>query len=91
MLKAFSLVGFLAVVGVCCAPNGANAALLMPDSPTRLTGVEQAFPISFWAKPYPYGFVPWRRCSRVLIETPEGRSWERVCRTARDVVLRRAY
>jgi hypothetical protein len=56
-----------------------------------LAGDPQVLPVSFWAKPYPYGYAPWRRCPRVRVETPYGWTWERVCSTPREVILQRAY
>jgi hypothetical protein len=91
MLKTFARVGFLAVAAFFCAASGAHAAMQMPASAALLTGESQATPITFWAQPYPYRFVPWRRCPRVRVETPYGWYWDRVCIARGEPVLRRAY
>lgn len=91
MLKTIGRVGVLSVAALMVAAGGADAAMPMSPSSALLSGEAQAVPVSFWAKPYPYGYTPWRRCPRVRVETPYGWSWERVCHPARGVVLQRAY
>ncbi|UPJ46099.1 hypothetical protein IVB40_28215 [Bradyrhizobium sp. 40] len=61
----------------------ASSALLIGDSYTA--------PITFWAHPYPYRYVPRRRCPLVRVETPYGWYWDHVCVTLASPVLRRAY
>ncbi|WP_247005208.1 hypothetical protein [Bradyrhizobium sp. PRIMUS42] len=47
-------------------------------------------PVTFWAQPYPYRYVPSRRCPLVRVETPYGWYMDRVCAPV-GPVLRRAY
>jgi len=60
------------------------------SSPAVLTGQSQVMPATFWAQPYPYRYVPVRRCPLVRVETPYGWYMDRVC-TPVGPVLRRAY
>lgn len=90
MLQTFARVGLLGLAAFLCAASGAIAAMQMPAGAARLTGEGQATPATFWAQPYPYRFVPSRRCPRVRVETPYGWYWDRVCAPV-GPVLRRAY
>jgi len=83
--------GLLAVATLLGPVSAANAAMQLPGTAASLAQRIQASPVTFWAKPYPYGYVPWRRCPRVRVETPYGWTWERLCPAPRGVVLRRAY
>jgi hypothetical protein len=90
MLRTFARVGLLALAATFCAAGGATAAMQMPASAALLTGEGQATPVTFWAQPYPYRYVPSRRCPLVRVETPYGWYLDRVC-AAPGPVLRRAY
>lgn len=89
MFKAFARVGLFALTAAFSTISAANAGMQMPASATLLVGHVQATPVTFWAHPYPYRYVPWRRCPLVRIETPYGWYWDRVC--AAGPILRRAY
>ncbi|QPF88083.1 hypothetical protein IC762_12840 [Bradyrhizobium genosp. L] len=67
--------------------------MLMPAKAAILAGEAQATtPVTFWAQPYPYRFVPRHvRCPRVRVETPYGWYWDRACVASGEPVLRRAY
>lgn len=74
-----SMLSLAVVVVVVSQPAAAGlqssvVTLLAPPH----TAVER---VSFWARPYPYGYSGWRGCRyhRVKIETPYGRRWRRVC------------
>lgn len=90
MFKTIARVGLLAVTASLCAASGAKAGMQMPMSAAFLAGKGDANPVTFWAQPYPYRYVPWRRCPLVRVETPYGWYWDRVC-SAAGPVLRRAY
>lgn len=90
MLQTFARVGVLALVVSFWAASDASAAMHMSASATLLTAEGQATPITFWAQPYPYRFVPSRRCPLVRVETPYGWYLDRVCAPV-GPVLRRAY
>lgn len=91
MLKTFARVGLLALAATLYAASSAGAAMYMPASAALLTGASRAFPVTFWAQPYPYRYVPSRRCPLVRVETPYGWYWDRVCIASGAPVLRRAY
>lgn len=91
MLRTFTRVGLLGLVASFCAANGASAAMQLPASAVILTGQGQATPVTFWAQPYPYRFVPRHRCPVVRVETPYGWYLDRVCAAPGGPVLRRAY
>jgi hypothetical protein len=91
MFGTFARVGLLALAASVCATSGARAAMQMPAAAALLTGESQATPVTFWGQPYPYHYVPWRRCPRVRVETPYGWYWDRVCVAQNGPVLRRAY
>lgn len=91
MLRTFARVGLLALAASFCAAGGANAAMQVPASAALLTGESQVTPVTFWAQPYPYRYVPSRRCPLVRVETPYGWYWDRVCVAAGGPVLRRSY
>lgn len=82
--------GLLAATVSLCTASGASAAMQMPASAALLTGESLATPVTFWAQPYPYRYVPWRRCPLVRVETPYGWYMDRVCAPV-GPVLRRAY
>lgn len=88
MLRTLISAGILALTVEVCATNGASAAMQLPAAP--LAGGNQLTPITFWAQPYPYKYVPWRRCPLVRVETPYGWYMDRVCAPV-GPVLRRAY
>lgn len=90
MFNMFVRAGFLAAAFSSCALTGASAALLIPTSTALLTGESQATPVTFWAQPYPYRYVPSRRCPLVRVETPYGWYKDRVCAPV-GPVLQRAY
>lgn len=90
MINTFARVGFLAVAVFLCAGGGASAGMQMPASAALLTGESQATPVTFWAQPYPYRYVPQRHCPLVRVETPYGWYMDRVCAPG-GPILRRAY
>ncbi|MCA6125503.1 hypothetical protein J6500_26930 [Bradyrhizobium sp. WSM 1704] len=92
MLRTFGRAGLLAVAVSLSAAAGAKAAMPVPATAAP-TGGSQLTPVTFWAQPYPYRFVPQRRCPRVRVETPYGWYWDRVCAPVANEgpVLRRAY
>jgi hypothetical protein len=50
-----------------------------------------AVPVSFWGRPFPYGYTGWGRCMRyVPVETAYGTSWQlvSVCGYRHDRALR---
>jgi hypothetical protein len=79
MVRSFGILCILAVglvVGSGCA-----SALSLPARPLQLTSETQ--PVSFFGRPYPFGYTGWGRCVRyVHVETSQGprvrRVW--VCR-----------
>lgn len=91
MLKIVVRAGLVALAAIVCSGSGASAAMHMPASAAMLAGETQAAQVTFWARPFPYGYTPWRRCARVRVETPHGWAWERVCPAPRGVILQRAY
>ena len=82
--------GFLAATITLWTASGANAAMQMPAQAAVLTGGSQTTLATFWAQPYPYRYVPSRRCPLVRVETPYGWYMDRVC-VPIGPVLRRAY
>lgn len=90
MVGTFVRAGLLAATVSLFAASAASAAMQMPAPATLLTGEGQVTPITFWAQPYPYRYVPWRRCPLVRVETPYGWYMDRVCAPI-GPVLRRAY
>lgn len=90
MFKTLMRAGLLAATVSLGAVGGASAAMQMPAPAALLTGESQATPVTFWAQPYPYRYVPWRRCPVVRVETPYGWYMDRVCAPV-GPVLRRAY
>lgn len=90
MLKISMRAGVLAATVSLCAASGASAAMQMPAPAVLLTGESQVTPVTFWAQPYPYRYVPSRRCPLVRVETPYGWYMDRVCAPV-GPVLRRAY
>lgn len=91
MSRAFARVGFLALAAFFSGVSGANAAMQLPTSAALLIGESQVTPVTFWAQPYPYLFVPRHHCPLVRVETPYGWYWDRVCIAQGGPVLRRAY
>ncbi|WP_249158658.1 hypothetical protein [Bradyrhizobium tropiciagri] len=82
----------MAVAVSLSAAGNAKAAMPVPATAAMPAGENEATPVTFWAQPYPYRFVPQRRCPRVRVETPYGWYWERVCApVVNGPVLRRAY
>ncbi|MBB4365105.1 RecB family exonuclease [Bradyrhizobium sp. CIR18] len=90
MFKTLMRAGLLAATVSFCAASGASAAMQMPAPAALLTGASQATPVTFWAQPYPYRYVPARHCPLVRVETPYGWYMDRVCAPV-GPVLRRAY
>ncbi|WP_247968868.1 hypothetical protein [Bradyrhizobium sp. 195] len=90
MFKTLMRAGFLAATVSLGAASGASAAMPMPASAALLAGESQVTPVTFWAQPYPYRYVPSRRCPLVRVETPYGWYMDRVCVPV-GPVLRRAY
>jgi hypothetical protein len=90
MLRTFARVGLLALAASLCTARGASAAMQVPASAALLMGESQVTPVTFWAEPYPYRYVPSRHCPLVRVETPYGWYMDRVCAPV-DAVLRRAY
>lgn len=90
MPKTSIRAGLLAATVSLCAASGASAAMQLPAPAALLTGDTQVTPATFWAQPYPYRYVPWRRCPLVRVETPYGWYMDRVCAPV-GPVLRRAY
>ncbi|MGY4472344.1 hypothetical protein ACVWWK_008053 [Bradyrhizobium sp. LB9.1b] len=90
MSNTFTRAGLLAATVLLCAVSGAGAAMQMPAPVALLTGESHVTPTTFWAQPYPYRYVPWRRCPLVRVETPYGWYMDRVCAPL-GPVLRRAY
>lgn len=71
------------------ATGAANAGMPVPTA-ALLADRDEATPVTFWAQPYPYRYVPRRGCPLVRVETPYGWYMDRVC-FAPGPVLRRAY
>lgn len=90
MFKTFLRAALLSATVSFLAASGATAAMPIPTSATLLPGQGHVIPITFWAQPYPYRYVPWRRCPLVRVETPYGWYMDRVCAPL-GPVLRRAY
>jgi len=90
MFKTFVQAGFLVATVSLSAASGASAAMQMPASAALLSGESHTTPVTFWAQPYPYRYVPWRRCPLVRVETPYGWYMDRVCVPV-GPILRRAY
>ena len=90
MFKTLMRAGVLAATVTLCAASTASAAMQMPAPAALLAGESQTTPVTFWAQPYPYRYVPWRRCPLVRVETPYGWYMDRVCAPL-GPVLRRAY
>ncbi|SFP81632.1 hypothetical protein SAMN05216330_110220 [Bradyrhizobium sp. Ghvi] len=90
MFKTIMKAGLFAATLSFLAASGASAAMQMPAPAALLTGQGHVTPITFWAQPYPYGFVPRHHCPLVRVETPYGWYMERVCAPI-GPVLRRAY
>lgn len=90
MLKTFA--GAIGLTfGVAVMASSATAAVQMPATAAMLRADNAVQAVTFWGQPYPYGYVPWRRCPRVRVETPYGWYWDRVCVAPGTTVLRRAY
>ena len=90
MFKTIARVGLLASAAFLGTASGAGAGMQMPGSAALLTGEAQATPVTFWAQPYPYRYVPRSRCPLVRVETPYGWYFDRVCAPL-GPILRRAY
>ncbi|WP_247467226.1 hypothetical protein [Bradyrhizobium sp. 137] len=90
MFKTLMRAGLLAAIVSLGAAGGASAAMQMPAPAALLTGESQVTPVTFWAQPYPYRYVPVRRCPLVRVETPYGWYMDRVCAPV-GPVIRRAY
>ncbi|WP_249152199.1 hypothetical protein [Bradyrhizobium liaoningense] len=90
MFKTVARLGVLVMAASFCAVGGANAGMQMPGTAALLASESGATPVTFWAQPYPYRYVPWRRCPVVRVETPYGWYLDRVC-APMGPVLRRAY
>ena len=90
MFNTFMKAGLFAATLSFLAAGGASAAMQMPAPAALLTGESQVTPVTFWAQPYPYRYVPQRHCPLVRVETPYGWYMERVCAPI-GPVLRRAY
>jgi len=88
MINTFVRKGLLAVTVSLLGMSGASAAIQIPVSGTVYAS--RATPVTFWAQPYPYRYVPWRRCPIVRVETPYGWYMDRVCAPV-GPILRRAY
>lgn len=82
--------GLLVSAMVLLAGPQAIAAMQLP-APVVPTPAEHVVPVTFWAQPYPYRYVPRRRCPQVRVETPYGWYWDRVCIAETSPILRRAY
>ena len=91
MLKTFARVGLLVVAVSLGAMTGASAGMQMPASAALLTGEGNITPVTFWAQPYPYRYVPRHHCPLVRVETPYGWYMDRVCTPIAGPILRRAY
>ncbi|MBW5438804.1 hypothetical protein FXB41_29805 [Bradyrhizobium canariense] len=90
MFKSFVRVSLLALAASLGAASSANAGMQMSASAALLTGAAQVTPVTFWAQPYPYRYVPSRHCPLVRVETPYGWYMDRVC-APEGPILRRAY
>lgn len=90
MFKTFARIGLLAMAASLCAASAANAGMQISATAAMLTGESRATPVTFWAQPYPYRYVPARHCPLVRVETPYGWYMDRVCAPV-GPVLRRAY
>lgn len=90
MFKTLMRASLLAATVSLGVVGGASAAMQMPAPAALLAGESQVTPVTFWAQPYPYRYVPWRRCPVVRVETPYGWYMDRVCAPV-GPVLRRAY
>jgi hypothetical protein len=57
--------------------SGSASALNLPARPLQLTGETQ--PVSFFGRPYPFGYTGWGHCVRyVHVETSQGPRLRRV-------------
>lgn len=90
MFNTLMRAALLAATISLCAASGASAAMQMPASAALLTGEGHVTPVTFWAQPYPYRYVPRHRCPLVTVETPYGWYKDRVCAPV-GPILRRAY
>lgn len=90
MLTSSARVGLLALAASLFTACGASA-MQIPTSAALLLGESQVAPVTFWGQPYPYRYVPVRRCPLVRVETPYGWYWDRVCAAPVAPVLRRAF
>jgi len=90
MFTSFARMGLLALATSFGAASSASAGMQMPASAALLTGAAQVTPATFWAQPYPYRYVPSRRCPLVRVETPYGWYMDRVC-APMGPILHRAY
>jgi hypothetical protein len=90
MFKTVAWLSVFAMVASFSAVSGANAGIPIAGAAALLAGESQAMPITFWAQPYPYRYLPRRRCPMVRVETPYGWYFDRVC-APMGPVLRRAY
>jgi hypothetical protein len=90
MLRTFARLWLLAMAASGFAASTASG-MQVPTSRALLIGESQAAPITFWAQPYPYRYVPSRHCPLVRVETPYGWYWDRVCASPGQPILRRAY
>jgi len=77
--------GLFAIIVTLCTASGATAMQIPVPATTG-----DMMPITFWAQPYPYRYVPVHRCPLVRVETPYGWYMDRVCAPV-GPVLRRAY
>jgi hypothetical protein len=87
MVRKFLFVVLFAVGASVVVPVAASAA--MPAN-SQARGLDVT-PVSFWARPYPDGYVGRRRCPLVRVETESGWYWERLCSEPREPILRSAY
>jgi len=91
MFNTFARLSLLVLAASLWALDGASAGMQTAGSAALLTGGSDATPVTFWAQPYPYRYVPRQHCPLVRVETPYGWYSDRVCTPIAGPILRRAY
>lgn len=76
MVRSFGILSVLAA-GLMMGSVGSALALGLPVNPLQRTS--EAQPVSFFGRPYPFGYTGWGRCVRyVHVETSRGPRLRRV-------------
>lgn len=75
----FGLLGLAAAIVPQSAEAGMTPAVSLIAVRDSADSVIQN--ASFWARPFPSGYSDWRHCRkrRVMLDTPYGPRWKRVC------------